>query len=192
MIPDLPNLSSPVISDKFLSPYNRVKSPRIDYARGGVALLDPSRGLDVKNWVCELEEDGSCYLSSQGVSNYKIETFIDEPDWISITFDQNMHYNLTYTVPDSGGFLYWYDAEQNKYATKHLGNVTTPFLRMDDVRKDAYGQNDIILSYLKGKDLCVRIQRERFEQEYVLWHIEGTKIVQCGMNRKMRFQWYTL
>lgn len=188
MIPDLPNLSDPAMPADFLRPYNREKAAFVDYARGGVALLDPSRGLNVKDWTCYLQE-GGCFISASDVPIFKVETIDSRADWISMAFDQNMHYNLAYKVPNEGAYLYWYDAAQNRYVTDSLGNVFTPILRMDDVRHDATGSNDLVLSYIRGNSLCVRIQRDRFGLEYVLATNAGSRIVQCGMNRKMRFQW---
>ena len=188
MIPDLPNLSDPTISAEFLQPYNREKAALLDYARGGINLLDASKGLNVKNWTCELQ-DGEVYISAPGVASFLVETLIGEPEWISLAFDQNMHYNLAYILPGSGAFLYWYDAEVQGYVTESLGAVQTPIIRMDDVRQYTEGLNDIILSYIRGGSLCVRVQRDRFKIEYVLATNAGTRIIQCGMNRKLRCQW---
>lgn len=187
MIPDLPNLSNPVMSADFVSPHNGNKTPLVDYARGGEALLDASRGLDVKDWKCELVDSG-VYISAYGVPAYRIETIADNPRWISFAFDQNMHYNLTYTT-GVGSFLYWYDALQGEYVTDALGNVSTPFLRMDDVTKPAFADCELVLSYIKGGVLCVRVQRDRFGVEYTLATSAGSSIQQCGMNKKRRFQW---
>lgn len=188
--PDKPlQLSNPALIDEFLIPYRQEKQALIDYARGGVALLDASKGLNVKNWVCELQDD-DVYISSSSVPAFKVETITGVPEWISFCFDQNMHYNLAYILPNSGAFLYWYDANQQAYVTTSLGSVHTPFIRMDDVRRHPSFWNDIILSYIKGNALCVRLQRDRFSVEYMLASSAGNSIVQCGMNKSLRFQWH--
>lgn len=191
MIPDLPNLSNPTLAADFVRPYNRNKVPLVDYARGGVALLDASKGLDVKNWQCELQ-NGEVYISAAGVPSFLVETILGEPQWISFAFDQNMHYNLTYILADSGAFLYWYDIERGGYVTDSLGRIRTPILRMDDTRRDAFSECELVLSYIKGNALCVRVQRDRFKTEYTLATNSGTTISQCGMNRNFRFQWNTI
>lgn len=189
MIPDLPNLSDPTMACPLKPPNNGAKAALTDYARGGIALLDASRGLNVKNWTCELQ-DGAVYISSPGNPMFLVETIMGEPNWISMAFDQNMHYNLAYTLPKGGGsFLYWYDAESNRYVTESLGDARTPIIRMDDVRDAAIRDRDIILSYIRQSSLCVRVQRERFKNEYVLATNAGRYIMQCGMNTCMRFQW---
>lgn len=187
MIPDLPNLSSPTMAADFRQPYNREKQPLSDHARGGAALLDASSGLNVKNWFAEVN-GGVCFLSTEGVAPFAIESFPSEISWISLAFDQNMHYSLAYTI-GSQSYLYWYDAEAQKYVTDTLGAVASPFVRMDDVRDYVEGMNDIILSYIRGGALCVRMQRDRYKREYVLATRAGNRILQCGMNVKLRFQW---
>lgn len=187
--PDKPLLlSNPALIDEFLAPYQHEKRPLLDYARGGVDLLDASKGLNVKNWTCELQ-DGSVYISSPGVPLFKIETILGEPEWISFCFDQNMHYNLAYVLPGSGAFLYWYDANVQGYVTYPLGSVSTPILRMDDVRMYPSFWNDMILSYISGGALCCRLQRDRFSTEYMLAADAGNTIMQCGMHKSLRFQW---
>lgn len=188
MIPDLPHLSNPTMPAAFKQPNNRDKSPLIDYARGGVALLDASHGLNVKNWVCEVSGK-DVFISAPGVDHTRIEVLPGKIEWISMAFDQNMHYNLAYILENQGAFLYWYDATQNRYVTDSLGNIRTPILRMDDVRKYTDGDNDIILSYIRGRSLCVRVQRDRFGVEYVLANNAGSGLLQCGMNVGLRFQW---
>ena len=187
MIPDLPNLSNPAMPAELRRPYNRKKQPLTDYARGGIALLDASKGLDVRDWFVEINEK-TCFLSPDGGDAIAIETFDIEPSWVSLAFDQNMHYNLVYTIK-ANSYLHWYDTERQSYVTDMIGTVNTPFIRMDDVRHFTEGTNDIILSYIVGSALCVRVQRDRFKTEYVLAHGAGSKILQCGMNRKLRFQW---
>lgn len=187
MIPDLPNLSDPTVCASLVEPYDNVKSPLVDYARGGVALLDASRGLNIKNWQCELNDAG-VYISSQNVPAYRVETIEGQPTWLSFAFDQNMHYNLTYINAD-GAFLYWYDAARNMYVTEALGAISTPFLRMDDAIDEAVNDRELVLSYICDGALCVRVQRDRFGVEYVLAENAGSSIKQCGMNKVRRFQW---
>lgn len=190
MIPDLPNLSDPTVVAPLFPPYDRDKSALRDYARGGIALLDASKGLNVQNWVCELNEDsGDCFIWAQGQEPMKVESFVEQPDWISMAFDQNMHYNLAYTVKSGHGFLYWYDAPAQRYNTSSLGVVRSPIIRMDDFRKGSIGANDIILSYIRGSNLYCRVQRDRYEIEYLLAEDAGNIITRCGLNKKLRFQW---
>lgn len=188
MIPDIPNLSNPVMPDAFCIPYRQEKAPLVDYARGGVALLDASKGLNVKNWTCEANQDG-VFISAPGVPLFKAETLPGEITWISLAFDHNMHYNLAYVLAGMGAFWYWYDAMQQRYVTDSLGSISTPVARMDDVRKYANMYNDIVLSYIRGSALCCRVQRDRYRIEYQLATNAGTTIRQCGMQENNRFAW---
>ena len=151
-------------------------------------MLDASKGLNVKDWRCEVRDDG-VFLSSASVPMFRIETIQGQPRWISFAFDQNMHYNLTYVLGNSSAFLYWYDAQLEQYITEALGDVKTPFLRMDDVIDLAFAERELVLSYMRGSSLCVRVQRDRFGVEYTLATGAGSSIQQCGMNKKRRFQW---
>lgn len=188
--PDVPlALSDPTVEADFMQPYDKPKSALTDWARGGVALLDANSGLNVKNWFCEAQENGGVYLSSAGAQPFKIETLVGKPTWISFCFDQNMHYNIAYIV-NSHSFFYWYDANQQGYTTTDIGAVNTPFCRLDDVRRHPSFWNDIVLSYIRGAALCARLQRDRFSIEYVLAENAGSRIIQCGMNKKLRFQWH--
>lgn len=191
MIPDLPRLSDPTISADFISPYNRVKTPLSDWARGGVALLDASKGLNVKDWFCEWQ-DGFVYLSAHGTQRFVAYEIQGEIEWISFAFDQNMHANFAYTMKGGGSYLYWYDTAATEYVTTNLGFVSTPFLRLDDSRDAAFGECSVILSYIEINALRCRVQNDRYGVEYTLAERAGSAIMQCGMNKKMRFQWHTL
>lgn len=187
MIPDIPHLSNPTMYAEFMQPYNTTKVPLKDYARGGVALLDGTNGLNVKNWSCEVT-DGEVFVTAEGTPKTSVYQLDPAVSWVSLAFDGNMHFNLAYIV-DNESFLYWYDADSRMYITTSLGNVITPFIRMDDVRLYIETSRDIILSYIRNKALCVRMQRDRFGVEYVLANNAGSRLLQCGMNVGRRFQW---
>lgn len=188
MIPDFPNLSAPPMAAEFLRPNHRPKAALVDYARGGVALLDSSQGLNVKTWTCEARGDG-VFLSAPAVQEFRIETIPEDPLWVSLAFDQNMHYNCVYILEELGAFFYYYDAAGERYNVLEVGDVQTPIIRMDDVLLPALGDCELILSYIREKQLCVRLQRERFGVEHVLADGVGDVILQCGMNTRRRFQW---
>lgn len=189
MIPDLPNLATVTLPGRFKQPFRFKKEPFCDYARGGVELLDASQGLDVKDWRIDFE-DGVATITSEGSPDFVVPDLPINLSWISFAFDQNMHYNVTYTVANKS-YLYWYDAVAQGYVTTELDDVKTPFLRMDDVRNGIEGTNDLILSYLKKGDLYIRLQSDRFGVEYLLEKHAGNKFLQCGMTEQLRFQWKT-
>lgn len=189
MIPDFPNLSSVGLPGRFKSPYRFVKEPLCDYARGGVQLLDASQGINVKDWRIDLE-DGVCTIRSEGSPDFVVDHVPEQSHWISFVFDQNMHYNVAYSV-GYDSFLYWYDAVTQGYVTTDLGRVKTPFLRMDDSRNNMEGIVDVILTYLRDSALCIRFQNERFQNEYVIDEYGGNKLLQCGPTEELRFQWKT-
>lgn len=187
MIPDLPNLSDWTVYGRFVQPYNRLKMPLEDYARGGVQLNDSSQGLDVKNWRIELK-NGVCKISAAGSPDFIVTNVPEQATWVSLGFDQNMHHNVAY-IFNGTGYFYWYDAASNSYVTSNFGNIRCPIVRMDDVRDISVSTNDLVLSYIKDGSLCVRIQRDRFGTEYVLARNVGNRLFQAGLNTQLRFQW---
>lgn len=188
MLPEVPYVSVPPMPAEFIAPHNRVKTPLVDYARGGVKLLDSSQGLNVKTWTCEARGDG-VFLNAPGVAEFRIETIPENPLWVSLAFDQNMHYHVTYILEETGAHFYMYNAEGEKYDVLDLGDVQTPIIRIDDVNYDALGVCELVLSYIRKGNLCVRLQRDRFGAEYIIERGVGAAIIQCGMNKRRRFQW---
>lgn len=189
MIPDLPNLAEVPLPAPFIRPYGFLKEPLCDYARGGVALLDASKGLNIKDWRIDME-DGVCTITSEDSPDFIVPDIPIEANWISFAFDQNMHYNVAYSVGNTS-YLYWYDAVAQGYVTSELGEVKTPFLRMDDSRNHLEGLVDLIVSYLKKGGLYIRLQSERFAKEYPIDAHAGNKLLGCGPTLALRFQWKT-
>ena len=204
MLPDLPKLTStPLeviskdaletlstepIAQEIRSPYNTDKVPLIDFARGGTDILDAHKGLDIKDWKCELKTDG-IHITAKGSKETVIPNTFGDIEFLSFCFDQNMHYNFAYILKNKKAYLYWYDAVVEKYNTLELGKVNTPIVRMDDIRKELSPQSSIILSYIKDNNLYGRVQSDRFRVIYLLKEDVGIAIKKFGMNKGMRLQW---
>ena len=192
MIPLLPEtLDSPVAD--YMSPYPAIKKPLVDYHRGGVALNDASKGLDIQNWKIEVR-DNKVYISGDTVAESEIP--IDIPDgntieWISLAFDQNMHYVVAYSLDNNDSYLYYFNLVTNTNSSLPLGKVNTPIVRMDDVRFVNSANNDIILSYVRDGKLICRIQKDKYEVEYELSGSVSANLLQCGITTGSRFQWFT-
>ena len=188
MIPELPQVSSTVVSDEILAPHNTVKVPLKDYARGGKALLDSSDGLNIKNWEIYKEGD-KIYIKAEDGDPVEVEDIPTDVTWLSFCFDQNMHYNIAY-IRNGVTFWYWYDPVAEKYKDLELGEgYISPMARLDDARKDAQAESDIILSYVKNNNLYCRVQRQRYETEHLIKETLVGQLIRCGMNKKLRFQW---
>ena len=188
MIPELPQMSSSLVMDELLTPYNTLKVPLVDHARGGKALLDPSEGLNIKNWEIYIEND-KIYNKAEDSDPIEIGAIPTDISWISFCFDQNMHYHIVY-VKEGNTFWYWYDPVAEKYNTLELGSgISSPMCRLDDARFDAISESDIILSYVKNNNLYCRVERQRYETEHLIKENAPGQLVRCGMNKKFRFQW---
>lgn len=164
MLPD-ELLSSVPLPDAFRSPRDRLKEPHVDYELGGVALNDPSEGLEVKVWRCRYEEPdfivdapgvaASTLLSVAGVSEFQF------------TFDQNMQPAIAYRI-EAGSRFYWFDATIPGFTTIELpAGSRSPRCSLDDKRSAQTSISDMILAYIRGPRVYWRAQRDRFLVEYV-------------------------
>jgi hypothetical protein len=186
----LPNTAPPA---QMLAPDSFPRPSRLeDYERGGIAVQDPSQGLNVRNWTCDyVDGDVRAYpLGEPGLAEVLFS--VADIAELSFSFDQNMRPLVAYMVgPDA--FLRWFDPVPNAVVTVALAEgVRSPFLTMDDKRDFAtlIGSNDVLLFYLRGGSLYYRQQRERFNTERLLAAglSDGLIISRAGMNRELRVQ----
>lgn len=191
MIPQLPKTLDGPVAD-YMPPYPAIKKPLVDYHRGGVALNDASKGLDIQNWKIEVR-DNKVYISGDTVEEQEI--MLDNEGtikWISLAFDHNMHYVIAYSFDDGESYLLYFNLTTNTNSSLPLGKVNTPIVRMDDVRFINSANNDIILSYVKNGKLFCRVQVDKYEVEYQLSEDNvSANLLQCGITSASRFQWFT-
>lgn len=172
-----------------MSPDNQGVGALYDYERGGVALNDPSQGLNVKDWVCFL--DGS---------DVRVQSDLDPSIVIftqagivslSFCFDQNMRPCVTYET-SAGVFIRWYDSAIPNYVTTAFGTgLRNPRVCLDDKRLTQFAlKSDIIFAYIRNGALCYRQQRDRFGTEYILQYgiANSIKLNNIGMNKVLRLQ----
>lgn len=191
MLPDNVLSSSPV-NDDFLPHYQGKQTPDRDLCRAGIALNDGSQGLDVQLWLARLYPTGLVTVASEG-AGYSDETdIVTRPGTtrISLAFDNNMQVILA-GQDKEGGWLYWYDPVVAGYTLLQYPGARTPFVRIDDIRDSSNATRDVILSYISSSEnLCVRNIRDRFTVEYILKAVHNWQVIyQCGMNKKLRFQY---
>jgi hypothetical protein len=178
-------LSSQVIDSAFVGARSQEVSSVIDYEDGGAALNDASQGLQVRAWRGRLIGN-DVILDADGVAPTVIytESGITE---ISFSFDQNMRPVLAF-VRDGLPFLRWFDGSLNQTVNYLLPvDAITPRVTLDDKRATQIGVSDVIVAYVRGGNLCTRIQRDRFLIEYVYAPVE-TGLIKIGMNTKDRLQ----
>lgn len=167
----------------------------VAYELGGVALNDPSQGLAVKLWTARLEIDketgvGSVYVQAAAV----VKTLLFSGmgiDEIDVCFDQNMNPFVAYMQSGQGRF-YWYNPVVGGMDHTDLpAGCYDLRCSLDEKRPFNIAESDIVLSYIRAGNLCMRYQRDRFTVEHVLRDDLGpsVRLVSMAMNRGSRLQW---
>lgn len=165
-----------------------------DWEQGGMALNDPSEGLEVQLWHLQAkynETTGNvdCIVEAPSVAPTVLFSGVDISE-VALAFDQNMNPFVAYIqagVPK----IYWYDP-----IIPGMTHTTLPAgcydLRctLDDHRDFATGDSDIVLGYINAGNLCVRYQSDRYLIEHVLKVGVGgsANLVSMAMNRQWRLQ----
>lgn len=184
---DIP--SSIAVGGLYLSPDDQLTSPLVDYEEGGIALNDPSQGMQVQTWTCWWDKtDGWVYVqSTAGLPIQVIQDFtISE---IAFAFDQNMRISLAYIA---GGVLkhYWYDSTIPGFTTSTFAGCRSPRVGLDDKRVNQLSRSDVILAYIRGEGLYYRQQRDRYLVEYSLRDgVQASlRLKNIGMSKNLRMQ----
>lgn len=183
MLPD-GQLSTSSVYAAFLVP-TRVDE-LIDYEWGGIDLYDASQGLQVKIWTC-FYEAGVIKVKADQVVRELIT--VADVTALSFAFDLNMRPVVTYVV-NNEVFLWWYDTLVAQHVTTSFGSsYITPQLSLDDHRSIYSANADVIFAYIKAEQLCIRLQRDRYQIEYELG--AGQVLIQIGMMANNRFGFAT-
>ena len=193
MIPDNELSTTPVFS-QFLYPDNAITSLLEDFELGGIAIQDPSQGLNYQAWRGYWDpEDSTIYLQPLTVGG-KIALFtVPLVKEFSFTFDQNMRWCVAVQLTSGTVNLYWYDTNAAAYVTTSYEGLRAFKLALDDKRRVStyLDKSDILFTYIKGDSLYVRNQRERYTVEHFLKDEmpDNLRIASFGLNRGLRMQW---
>jgi hypothetical protein len=184
-------------NDRFIEIYRGIRNPAIDYMMGGVAIGDPSSGLQFQKWRARIEGNHVLLGSEKTGPLYRDEYSVLEMraiNEVTLAFDNNMNPAICVKKIDEPViFLQYYDTLTNQYQIMQINEVIEPFLRLDDNRAGAYGRNDIILMYNRNNYIMYRLQRDRYTIEYPFFELHPwQKIYQAGMTVKLRFQFETV
>lgn len=166
-----------------------------DWELAGVALNDTSQGLLVKLWHLEgvYNEDTEVvdlFVSAPGVAPTLLFSGADITE-VALSFDQNMNPFVAYTQANIPK-IYWYDpTEPGMVHTTLPAGCYDLRCTLDDKRGFNVANSDIVLSYVRAGNLCVRYQRERYGIEHVLRAGVGAnaRLVSMAMNKGSRLQW---
>src|SRR5690606_21444417 len=143
-----------------------------DWELAGVALNDPSQGLMVKVWHLQAtkragSDDVDVIVSAPGVAPTLLFTAPGITE-VALAFDQNMNPFVAYHQ-GSDAKIYWYDPTiPGMTHTTLPSGIRTMRCTMDERRSAFVADSDIVLSYIRAGNLCVRYQRDRYQTEYVL------------------------
>lgn len=182
----IPVLSSSAQRGDYVEQQNRRSRPMIDYEMGASALNSDSSDYNLHLWTAE--SDGSAvtvYREGVPPTTVLTDTGITQ---IALGFDQTMRPHIAYM---SGGVckFYWYDTIAGSMQTMTIAGARSPRLCMDEKRGVFISQSDLILTYKVGTNVCVRVQRQRFQTETILATNKPGDIAVFGLNNKNRLQW---
>ena len=157
---------------------------------GGVAVSDPSQGLQVKVWTARYNGT-AITVEAEDVSPVAV---ITEPDVqeIGLAFDQNMNYAIAWTQiinDELVGRLYWFDTTINAYRITDYPGTRDLRIGLDDKRPLSVAQSDVILTYIRAGNLYFRAQRDRYTIEYLLREGVTGRLKRFGMSTGLRLQW---
>lgn len=191
MIPNNSLSTVPVIGE-FLFPDNIAPDVDVDYEMGGIALNDPSQGLQVQPWTMQLFFDqntsiGSIYLSAPTVAPVLVFQDVGIQN-CSFAFDQNMNPVICFTQSGFARFR-WFDSTISNYTITTLPvGSTIPRATLDDKRAGQIPFSDVIIAYTRAGNLYFRAQRDRYLVEYLLTTGVTGRVLQLGMSDKLRIQ----
>lgn len=188
----IPNgiLSTTPVPGPFLPPRTNIRfsasAGERDTAFGGVALGDPSQGLQYQLWSCFTDGVNICLEAPNAPAFIQLANV--NAVWVAVAFDQNARVFIAYSNAVGQASYYWFDSTISNYRTSVLsGVVPRVFAALDDYRPALLQSSDVLLAYERTGILFLRAQRDRFGVEYNLGAVPAT-LVQIGMNHVDRFQ----
>lgn len=204
MIPEN-RLSTEPVPGRLIYDLGVETSPVLDYKPGGIAIQDPTKGLDYQIWRGRVFSPNTDQSRIVIDGRYSPEYEILQYPYIfefNFSFDFNMRPMAVFLaneilevggneVPVQNCYLYWFDNTLGDFDLIFLGSVIrTPKLLIDDPRMEEsnfYSLSDVCLFYWNGGNLYVRYLRDRFTEEHLLKR-NVPYIQRVGMNEYYRLQ----
>lgn len=189
MLPNNATSATPQVAP-FLYPDSLRTGLLEDWEDGGVGIQDPSQGLYGYRWRCFADASG-IWLQRDGLA---AQLWVSSPGTVkelAFAFDQNMRPVVAYALSDNTVRLQWFDTLAGQYTTTNYSTtIRSPRLSLDDKRDTQSQTSDVIFAYIKGADLCYRMQRDRYGVEYVVASglIGVSKLKNIGMTANLRFR----
>lgn len=186
MLPEGKLSSQSVAAQSILGGRSLTVSLKQDFEDGPIELNDPSAGLYYQIWQA-LSHDGGVRLYDADEVATEILTALNITE-MSFTFDQNGRPAICFTQYGQTK-IYWFDSALGGVTTTTIGaGIGSPKLILDDKRQTQTGPSDIIMGYIKNRQLCYRQQRDRFTIEYVLATNVAGRLQKIGMGNNLRLQ----
>lgn len=170
---------------------------------GGVALGNATQGLLVKVWTCTVNKSGDPLVPDQVlVEAEDVSSVVIFTDFniltVSLAFDQNAQPTIAY-MSGSTAKLYWYDSliEDFKISTFEQLHGTPgseyPKCTLDDHRAFELNTSDIIICYMRDGNLYFIAQRDRYQDEYLLYAdlngvVPAPRVDWVRMNEQLRLE----
>lgn len=190
VLSDKPIRASLLYPDRF-----QLASLTEDYEMGGVALQDPTKGVNFQPWFGYWRAADNAICVRPAIDGEDIILFYEEDVFeLSFSFDQNMRW-VCATQRTDGSFRFrWYDTAVAAYVITEIPEGVTAFHCSLDDKRDLLvqmGLSDVLVTYVKDRNLYVRTQRERYQNEHLLAETlpNNLLISNFGMNERYRVQW---
>jgi hypothetical protein len=156
----------PIVSDLLAPDDVRRSDLTRDQELGGIALNDPSQGMQVKTWTGYYDA-GQVFLEAEGVAPTAVLAVAAPVDVLAISFDQLMR-PLVAWQSGADSHLYFYDTSLGATTTLNVAGASSPFLTHDDKRVSQTGLSDVLFFYIKAGNVYYRQQRDRFGVERLI------------------------
>lgn len=189
--PDNELSTSAVVGD-FIGGRVQTVSIDEDFESGGIALNDTSESFFFQVWRTFILGSLDVYIEAPNTSPILLYEGAEAVTEVSATFDQNMRATLAF-VENTEAKLQWFDTSVGAQVITNFGStVLFPRVSLDDKRAKFIGSSDIIFTYIRDGNLYHRLQRDRFDIEYLLASDvlpeELSFLRRVGMSSVNRFQ----
>lgn len=138
-----------------------------DFEDGPIALQNPAEGIMYQIWRTRVVQ-GEVLLSGRYTQETKLTELGGDIEEISFTFDRSGRHIMVF-VQAGVTKMRWYNSQTAQYETRIFGSsYKTPRLFHDDKRPEAAATSDVVFFYVRDRNLYYRLQRNRYDNEYLL------------------------
>lgn len=160
-------LSSEPVYAPFLDPDDRaLEDFLVSYERGGIAIQDPSQGMDVRTWKAFVNEQG-IWLRAYQAQTPTLFIAGEDISLVSLAFDNNMRPAVCYRQLEVVK-LSWYDPTVQTQVITEFPDAYVGCVTLDNKREHFGEFNDVLFFYVVERALFYRQQRDRYTVERFL------------------------